>query len=149
MSAAAAYNARQAVIQEAEELKPKSTKDAYKPKQEEFKGWCRAKFAQEQAPETVCEDKLLMFLRECVVGRERKRKRNDEATTQRSGQATYNSNGYETIGSVNQETRVDLSAVTQQEFAADDPVSVLDHSSRYRSHRGHSICGLATVGGWC
>ena len=82
------YRARQAVIKEAERLKPTATKNAYNPKMEEFKSWCRGRFAGEQSPETVSEDKLLIFLQECVVDRPRKRKRSSEAENQVVGSAT-------------------------------------------------------------
>jgi len=48
-------------------VRPKNTSSVYKPKQEEFRRFCRRK--QYQDGKTVTEDKLLLFLIKEVVNR--------------------------------------------------------------------------------
>ena len=55
--------------------RPSNTKSTYYPKQEEFKNWCAARNFAEVNRFTVTEDKLVGFLKDCVVGRRLKRKR--------------------------------------------------------------------------
>ncbi|KAG2223199.1 hypothetical protein INT45_011545 [Circinella minor] len=66
----------------AKSLQPKATKSAYKPKQKEFKEWCKEKGFSRITQYQVTGKKLNLFLQEKVLGRERRtpgrRKRNAE-----------------------------------------------------------------------
>ncbi|KAG2214765.1 hypothetical protein INT45_004083 [Circinella minor] len=66
----------------AKSLQPKATKSAYKPKQKEFKEWCKEKGFSRITRYQVTGKKLNLFLQEKVLGRERRtpgrRKRNTE-----------------------------------------------------------------------
>ncbi|KAK4700175.1 hypothetical protein P7C70_g6078, partial [Phenoliferia sp. Uapishka_3] len=53
--------------------RPKNTRNAYLPRQKEWRAWCEAQAFEQTTLYTVTSDKLAFFLREEVVGREKKK----------------------------------------------------------------------------
>lgn len=59
-------------------LRPHATNAQYVPKAREFEEWCRGKKFPAISQFTVTEQKLHLFLEECVTGRQRKRDKGKE-----------------------------------------------------------------------
>lgn len=72
-------NSLQRTYQNSQFIRPAATKALYDPKVQEFKDWCILKGFPESTQFTVTEAKLHLFLDECVIGRQKRKKKNKDS----------------------------------------------------------------------